>query len=157
VICYVLDTGINAEHTEFGGRASRGPKFVTEPNAKTKTVDDDVQGHGSHCAGTIAGRTFGVAKNVQVVGIKVFNDLPRGTPGAGGTNEDIMAALQYVVYQYKKYGRPTVVNMSLGGGPSDALDNMVTAAVRAGVVVCVAAGNAGADRIAVNPQTHKRR
>ncbi|KAM0330619.1 hypothetical protein ACHAQA_003568 [Verticillium albo-atrum] len=139
-VAYVLDTGINATHEEFGGRASKGPTFAEGRNAS----DDDRDGHGTHVAGTIAGKTYGVAKEAEVVGVKVFNDDPQ--PGA--TNGDIIKALEWVVDQSRSHGKPSVVNLSLGGGRSDALDAAVAATVRAGVVVVVAAGNDGrvADR-----------
>jgi len=140
-MAYVIDTGINYEHVEFEGRAIRGPKFVTEPDPGSVTSVEDVQGHGTHCAGTIASRAYGVAKKATVVGVKVFNDLPDDDDRGGATNADIMAALDYVVQEYKDHGKPSVVNLSLGGGISPALDAHVAATVRAGVVVCCAAGN----------------
>lgn len=130
------------DHVEFEGRASRGPLKATPPREGVVIVEEDVQGHGTHCAGTIASRKYGVAKKVEVVGVKVFNDLPEDDDHAGATNEDIIMALEYVVQEYRRHGKPSVVNLSLGGGLSDALDSMVSAAVRAGVVVCCAAGNA---------------
>jgi subtilisin family serine protease len=139
----VLDTGINDKHEQFEGRATKGPKFVTpfpdRPNLVTSNNDE--QGHGTHCAGTIGAKDYGVAKKVDIVGIKVFNDLPDNDPRAGATNADIMAAIQYVVQQYKKHGKPSVINLSLGGYPSEALDAEISAAVRAGVLVVCAAGN----------------
>ncbi|KAK0644319.1 peptidase S8/S53 domain-containing protein [Cercophora newfieldiana] len=143
VIAYVIDTGINENHVSFAGRATKGPKFVTDPVPGTTTDDNDNQGHGTHCAGTIGSKDYGVAKDVEIVGIKVFNDLPETNRFAGATNADIMAALDYVVKEFQRHKQPSVVNLSLGGGISDALDNTVAAAVRAGVVVCCAAGNAG--------------
>ena len=141
VLAYVIDTGINPRHVQFDTRATRGPKFVTEPHPNTVTDDNDNQGHGTHCAGTIASKDYGVAKKVNVVGIKVFNDLPEDDEMAGATNTDIMAALEYVVQEYRRHNKPSVVNLSLGGGISDALDATVAATVRAGVTVCCAAGN----------------
>ncbi|KAL2759791.1 hypothetical protein ACRALDRAFT_1046843 [Sodiomyces alcalophilus JCM 7366] len=134
-VAYVIDTGINDAHEDFEGRASKGAKFVSRGPAR----DDDVNGHGTHVAGTIAGKTYGVAKRAEVVGVKVFNDLP--LPGA--TTGDIIRALQWVVEEAEKHGKPSVANMSLGGGPSDAMDRAVASTVRSGVVVCVAAGNSG--------------
>jgi len=143
VMAYVIDTGINDQHEQFEGRAVRGPKYVTEPVRGTTTDANDNQGHGTHCAGTIASRDYGIAKKATVVGVKVFNDLPETNPKAGATNADIMAALEWVVAEYRRHGKPSVVNLSLGGGINDALDATVAATVRAGVVVCCAAGNAG--------------
>ncbi|KAK3347083.1 putative alkaline serine protease [Lasiosphaeria hispida] len=142
VIAYVIDTGINDTHIQFGGRATKGPKFVTDPIPGTVTNNNDNQGHGTHCAGTIGSKDYGVAKDVKIIGIKVFNDLPDSSRFAGATNSDIMAALNYVVKEYQRHKQPSVVNLSLGGGISNALDSAVAAAVRAGVVVCCAAGNA---------------
>ncbi|KAK4232724.1 putative alkaline serine protease [Achaetomium macrosporum] len=135
---YVIDTGIKDTHLEFDGRASKGPKFVTSP---TPISDDDKSGHGTHVAGTIAGKTYGVAKKAKVVGIKVFNDAPR--PGA--LTSDIIKALEWVLEEYRKTGKSSVVNMSLSGGPSDALDRAVAAVVQGGVTVVVAAGNQSFD------------
>jgi subtilisin family serine protease len=144
VIAYVLDTGINDKHEQFEGRATKGPKFVTEPypdRPDLVTSNNDKQGHGTHCAGTIGAKDYGVAKKVDIVGIKVFNDLPDKDLRAGATNADIMAAIQYVVQQYKEHGKPSVINLSLGGYPYEPLDAAVSAAVRAGVLVVCAAGN----------------
>lgn len=138
VIAYVIDTGINDTHVEFGGRASKGPKFVKTWISQGQTVsDEDKDGHGTHCAGTIGSAAYGVAKKVKIIGIKVFND--DSSPGA--TNADIIQAIEYVVSEHKRHGKKSVINMSLGGGRSDALDLAVAHAVRSGVVVCVAAGN----------------
>lgn len=138
VIAYVIDTGINDRHVEFEGRASKGPKFVKTWIERGQTIsDEDKDGHGTHCAGTIGSAAYGVAKKVEIIGIKVFND--DASPGA--TNADIISAIEYVVSEYKRHGKKSVINMSLGGGPSAALDLAVAAAVRSGVVVCVAAGN----------------
>jgi subtilisin family serine protease len=141
VMAYVIDTGINDKHVQFEGRATRGPKFVTEPRPGVVTDIKDNQGHGTHCAGTIGSKDYGVAKKVSITGIKVFNDLPDTDPKAGATTADILQALDYVVKEYRRHNKPSVVNLSLGGGPSPALDNSVAAAVRAGVIVCCAAGN----------------
>lgn len=141
-IAYVIDTGINSDHVEFDkGRATRGPKFVKTWLDQGMTVkDEDTYGHGTHCAGTIVSRAYGVAKKAEVVGIKVFNDVkPTDDPNA--TNADIIKAIEYVVGEVTRHGKKSVINMSLGGGPSKALDDAVAAAVRAGIVVCVAAGN----------------
>ena len=105
------------------------------------TVPDDLQGHGTHCAGTIGANDYGVAKDVDIVGVKVFNDLPEEDNRAGATNADIIAALDWVVKEFKRHGKPAVVNLSLGGPVSEALDAAVAATVRAGVPVCCAAGN----------------
>ncbi|KAF3343430.1 hypothetical protein VdG2_08224 [Verticillium dahliae VDG2] len=134
-VAYILDTGIRDTHEEFEGRASKGPTFSQGRPAS----DEDRDGHGTHVAGTIGGKTYGVAKKAELVGVKVFNDDPQ--PGA--TNADIIRALEWVVDQVKSHGKPSVVNMSLGGGASAALDAAVASTVRVGIVVVVAAGNDG--------------
>ncbi|KAK4233222.1 peptidase S8/S53 domain-containing protein [Achaetomium macrosporum] len=149
VVAYVLDTGINEKHVQFEGRATKGPMFVTPPDPSIVTSNDDEQGHGTHCAGTIGSKDYGVAKKVDIVGIKVFNDLRRDhDERAGAQNADIMAAIEYVVQEFKEHGKPSVINLSLGGPPYEPLDATVSAAVRAGVLVVCAAGNAPADNLA---------
>lgn len=143
VIAYVIDTGINDQHVEFEGRASKGPMFVTVPRSAPKQSSEDTQGHGTHCAGTIGSKTYGVAKKVELVGVKVFNDYPDGHPLAGARTDDIIKAIEYVVEQYRETKRPSVINLSLGGGVSPELDAAVASAIRAGVIVCCAAGNGG--------------
>ncbi|OOQ91480.1 putative alkaline serine protease (PR1) [Penicillium brasilianum] len=135
---YVIDTGINDQHVEFERRASKGRKFVSD----APSSDEDIHGHGTHCAGTIASRAYGVAKKANVIGVKVFSDVT----GYAQTS-DIISALDWVVSDVNERGinGHAVVNMSLGGGSSVALDNAVASAVRHGAVVCVAAGNEALD------------
>ncbi|RKP06585.1 peptidase S8/S53 domain-containing protein [Thamnocephalis sphaerospora] len=124
---WVIDTGIQANHTDFGGRATFAKSFVTSE------ADADLHGHGTHVAGTIASKTYGVAKKARVFGIKVMD--ARGS----GSDANVIAGIQYAV----KNGRPgkTVINMSLGGRKSSAVDSAVAAAANAGIAVIVAAGN----------------
>jgi subtilisin family serine protease len=133
-IAYVIDTGINHQHVEFEDRATKGPTFVSDGSS-----GEDVHGHGTHCAGTIASRAYGVAKKAGVIGVKVFSDRT----GYAMTS-DIIRGLDWVVKDVATRGIKgrAVVNMSLGGGISTALDAAVASTVRQGIVVCVAAGNA---------------
>jgi len=135
---YVVDTGINTEHQSFGGRASFGFAAQGLPE-----VDD--QGHGTHCAGTIASKDFGVAKAVNVIAVKVL-----GADGSGATS-DIVSGIQFAMQSAAASGKPSVISMSLGGGVSRALDNAVTAATTAGMHVVVAAGNEAADANTSSP------
>ncbi|KAL6409989.1 alkaline serine protease (PR1)/allergen F18-like protein [Ilyonectria robusta] len=132
-IAYIIDTGINASHVEFEGRASRGPKFVT---STPPASDGDVWGHGTHVAGIVGSRAYGVAKKVQIISIKVFSDIT-----GGGRTDDIIKALEWVVADARARGKKAAVNMSLGGPISPALNAAVAATVRSGIIVCVAAGN----------------
>jgi subtilisin family serine protease len=134
---YVIDTGIYAEHSDFGGRASVG----------TDTVGDgqdgkDCHGHGSHVAGTIAGEKWGLAKKATVFGVRVLD-----CQGSGST-ESVVAGIDWVTQNAKK---PAVANMSLGGGADDALDAAVKKSVEAGVTYAVAAGNENADACEGSP------
>ncbi|KAH7169858.1 putative alkaline serine protease [Dactylonectria macrodidyma] len=132
-IAYIIDTGINASHVEFEGRASRGPKFVTSTSPAS---DGDVWGHGTHVAGIVGSRAYGVAKKVQIISIKVFSDIT-----GGARTDDIIKALEWIVSDARARGKKATVNMSLGGPISPALNAAVAATVRSGIVVCVAAGN----------------
>ncbi|CAE6427412.1 unnamed protein product [Rhizoctonia solani] len=135
---YVIDTGINTEHESFEGRATFG--FAAQGQPK---VDD--QGHGTHCAGTIASKDFGVAKAANVIAVKVL-----GADGSGATS-DIIDGIQFAMQSAAASGRPSVISMSLGGGVSRGLDSAVTTAVNAGIHVVVAAGNEAADANTSSP------
>ena len=128
VTAFVIDTGIRATHTEFGGRVSSGPSFLSgSPDLRC------VGGHGTHVAGTVGGQTYGVAKDVSLVPVRVLDCV-----GSGNVS-DVIAGIDWAV-QHKPAGR-SVINLSLGGGVSGALDSAVAAATRAGIPVVVAAGN----------------
>jgi len=85
ITAYIVDTGILASHSEFQDRATFGANFANN-------VDTDENGHGSHVAGTIGGRTFGVAKSVSLVGVKVLD-----ADGAG-TNSQSIQGLQFGLF-----------------------------------------------------------
>ena len=135
VHAYIVDTGILTSHTQFGGRASVG---VDEIGDGRNGID--CNGHGTHVAGTVGGSTYGVAKGVSLVAVRVLDC------SGSGTNSGVIAGVNWVATHAIK---PATANMSLGGGASQALDDAVTAAVNAGVVFCVAAGNGDANG---NPQ-----
>ncbi len=128
VTAFVIDTGIRASHDEFGGRVSSGWDFVDKDANAT-----DCAGHGTHVAGTIGGRTYGVAKGVALVSLRVLN-----CRGMGNTT-NVIAALDWAVQH--KPATPSVINLSLGGDADPALDAAVEATVSAGIPVVVAAGN----------------
>lgn len=127
VTAFVIDTGVLNTHNEFGGRASSGYDFVDNDYDAT-----DCNGHGTHVAGTVGGATYGVAKNVNLVGVRVLNC------SGSGSNSGVIAGINWVK---NNASGPAVANMSLGGGASQATDDAVNAAVAAGVTFVVAAGN----------------
>ncbi|QLE85557.1 S8 family peptidase [Shewanella sp. Scap07] len=127
VTAYVIDTGVLNSHSEFGGRSTSGYDFVDNDSNST-----DCNGHGTHVAGTIGGATYGVAKNVNIVGVRVL-----GCSGSG-SNSGVIAGINWVK---NNASGPSVANMSLGGGASQATDDAVNAAVAAGITFVVAAGN----------------
>jgi subtilisin family serine protease len=134
---YVLDTGIDTSHTEFGGRAAN--MF----NA-TSGGSSDCNGHGTHVAGTVAARTYGVAKNAYLRGVKVLG----GDCSKNGTWSAVIAGLDWVRASHIK---PAVANMSLGGGNNSAVNTAVQNLISAGVFVAVSAGNGGVDACTQSP------
>jgi len=139
VTAYVIDTGIRKTHTEFGGRAVHGFDAVT-----MGLSSDDCNGHGTHVSGTIGGATFGIAKGVRLVAVRVLNC-------AGiGLNSGVIAGVDWVTGNHVT-GTPAVANMSLGGGASPALDTAVRNSIADGVTYAVAAGNDSADACAGSP------
>jgi subtilisin family serine protease len=137
VTAYIIDTGLSTSHTDFGGRASSGYDFVDND-----TDANDCNGHGTHVAGTVGGATYGIAKGVKLVGVRVL-----GCDGRGA-NSGIIKAIDWVAAHAAK---PAVANMSLGGSASPALDAAVERAVTAGITVAVAAGNDNANACNTSP------
>ena len=142
VTAYIIDTGIRYSHREFEGRASLGlDVFASDPTDPLLGYDGsgDCDGHGTHVAGTVGGRTWGVAKQVRLVGVRVLNC-------AGyGSDADVIAGMEWVAAHATL---PAVANMSLGDvvptktlGTSSPVDDAVRAIVASGVTLAVAAGN----------------
>ena len=147
VDAYVVDTGIYCENDDFtskkAGSCSFGVSFVT--NIIGVTDETDGNGHGTHVAGTIAGQQWGVAKEANVIAVKVMSD--RGS----GSGSDIIAGIDWVAGQPKKTGRKSVANLSIGGGYSRAENEALKAAFDAGVTMVVAAGNDDSDACNYSP------
>ncbi|KAJ3120138.1 hypothetical protein HK098_004825 [Nowakowskiella sp. JEL0407] len=135
---YIIDSGINTEHTQFGGRAIFGASFSSSGTT-------DGAGHGTHVAGTAGGKTFGVARNSILIAVKVIDD------DGSGSGSNVIMGLQWVLQAVKFRKRPAVVNMSIGGPKSNALDRAVNAAIDAGIVVVTAAGNDNQDACLESP------
>lgn len=130
---YIVDTGINEDHVEFEGRASYGYNAINDE-------DVDTAGHGTHVAGTIGSKTYGVAKKAQLISVKVFE-------GESSSTSIIMDGYQWAVndIRAKKRQAKAAINLSLGGTFSSAFNKAVKAAFDGGVVTVVAAGNDGTD------------
>ena len=138
VRAYIIDTGIRISHSEFGGRAIDGYDAVdgTLPAA-------DCNGHGTHVSGTVGGATYGVAKAVTLVAVRVL-----GCAGSG-TISGVIAGIDWVTADHAA-GQAAVANMSLGGSASSALDAAVRNSIADGVSYAVAAGNGNVAGIAQN-------
>ncbi len=127
VRAYIIDTGILLSHTEFTNRLLPGFDAIDAGGNA-----NDCQGHGTHVAGTVGGTTYGVAKQVSLVPVRVLDC------SGSGTTSGVIAGVDWVTANHVK---PAVANMSLGGGASSTLDTAVANSVKAGVVQVVAAGN----------------
>lgn len=179
VHAYVVDSGLRASHIEFRGRVGNGfdatfasssggllggglfgssgglfgglfgPPSAPPPPSNNpsdpfdpSTTPNDCNGHGTHVAGTIGGTQFGVSKNVILHGVRVVNCA--GT----GTSSSTIAGIDWVLQNHRK---PAVMNLSLGGGASTAVDQAIRSAHNAGIVTVVAAGNDSRDACQFSP------
>lgn len=140
VRAYIIDTGILAGHPDFGGRVVAGATAIDDRHGT-----NDCNGHGTHVAGTVGSTTWGVAKGVTLVPVRVLNC--RGS----GTWSGVIAGIDWTVTDAAEAGLPAVANLSLGGGASASVDLAVANATQAGVAMVVAAGNDGANACNYSP------
>ncbi|KAH0586724.1 hypothetical protein H2248_007938 [Termitomyces sp. 'cryptogamus'] len=124
---------------DFRGRAHWGK--TTVPHADQK---NDKNGHGTHCAATAAGENYGVAKEANIIAVKIFDDRGKGSA------IDIAEGMRYVLTRSQSSKRPSVASMSICGLPNDLVDDGVALLTAAGVHV-VAAGNHGIDARDISP------
>jgi subtilisin family serine protease len=141
VHAYVIDTGIRKTHQDFEGRADWVYNAFCTSSCSPAKADDD-QGHGTHVAGTLGSKTFGLAKKVNLHAVKVLDSK------GSGSDSGVIAGLNFVAKNAKF---PAVAVMSLGGGISSSLDTAVKNCVNAGVVIVAAAGNSNETACGVSP------
>lgn len=137
VHAYIVDTGIRTAHADFGGRASVGYDAIGDGQN-----GQDCNGHGTHVAGTTGGSTYGVAKGVALVAVRVLSC------SGSGSNAGVIAGVDWVTANAIK---PAVANMSLGGGAYAPLDTAVTNSINSGVTYALAAGNSNTDACTSSP------
>ncbi|UKA57137.1 S8 family serine peptidase [Arthrobacter sp. FW306-2-2C-D06B] len=139
VVAYMIDSGVLASHTEFGGRVANGWTAIADGQGT-----NDCDGHGTHVAGIVAGQTYGVAKSATIVPVRVVD-----CTGSGYTS-DLIAGLDWVAANHVA-GTPAVANMSIGGPPSPMVDAAVQGLISKGITAVVAAGNATTDACNTSP------
>jgi subtilisin family serine protease len=139
VRAYIIDTGIQTSHPQFGGRASAVYDAIGDGRN-----GQDCNGHGTHVAGTVGSATYGVAKNAMLRAVRVLNC------SGSGTSSQVLAGINWVASNHIK---PAVANMSLGGGFSSAENTAVNNLANAGVFIAVAAGNSSADACNYSPSS----
>ena len=150
VTVYVIDTGIRTTHTEFEGRARWGT--TVDPEGPS----EDDHGHGTHVAGTVGGKTYGVAKHAELVAVKAFDKTGKGTSddilaGVVWVDKDVSErALRAAEVGYSE-SKGSVINLSLSAGQNDALDDGVRKAIEHGITVVAAAGNDDQDACVRSP------
>lgn len=137
VTIYFVDSGVMVEHPEFKGRASVG--YFSD-----SSIGNDCAGHGTEVSSLAAGTNVGVAKEAKIVVAQVLDC------DGGGRNSDVLAALDWILSDIKG---PAVINMSVGGPVSSAMNQAVARAIQSGVTVVVAAGNNGADACNYSPSS----
>jgi len=137
---YILDTGIDIRHPEFEGRAKWGANFADDQGP-----DGCLESHGTHVAGIIGSKTYGVAKKTNLISVKVLD-----CSGSGSTS-GVIRGIEYAVNDANGPNNAKVINLSLGGGFSVALNRAVKEATKVGIFVVAAAGNENADACGSSP------
>jgi len=140
VDAYIIDTGVYGGHNEFTtGRVIQGTNTVPGESP------DDCHGHGTHVAGTVAGNIYGMSNLATVIAVKVLSCAGSGS-WAG-----VIQGVQWVTNSASSRGRPSVANMSLGGGATQTVDDAVRQSIIAGVNYAIAAGNSNANACLSSP------
>jgi subtilisin family serine protease len=140
VTAYIIDTGVYVQHSDFERRARGGVSFIAgEP------ADTDGNGHGTHVAGTTAGTKWGIAKEAEIVGVKVLSEF-----GSGST-DGVISGIQWTCTDHTRDNNKCVSNLSLGGGLSPAMNAAIDALYDCGCSVVCASGNNGRDACMGSP------
>jgi subtilisin family serine protease len=134
---YVLDSGVRTTHGEFAGRLLPGYTAIADGRGT-----NDCTGHGTHVAGTVAGKVLGVAKKTTIVPVRVL-----GCEGTGSL-AGILSGIDWILANKRPR---SVVNMSLGGPVSDAQDAAIRKLIAAGITVVASAGNNNVDACLQSP------
>jgi len=137
VNAFIIDTGLRSDHVEFTGRAKPGYTVINDGNGT-----GDCHGHGTHVSGIVGGTTYGVAKGVNLIPVRVFDCT------GSGPWSNVIAGIDWVANSTQ---RPAVANISIGGSGSSAVDSAVAGAVAKGVTMVVAAGNNNLDACNYSP------
>ncbi|WP_019632169.1 S8 family peptidase [Actinomadura atramentaria] len=137
VNAYVIDTGIDVKHKDFGGRAS-----IAWTASRFYGDGADCNGHGTHVAGILGSKTYGVAKGVKLKALRVLDC------DGEGYMSDIVEAANWLKTNAAK---PAVANLSLGGAKSTAVNTALENLSKSKVFVTVAAGNDGKDACKYSP------
>jgi len=142
VKAYVVDSGIRASHVEFGGRVTLGPDFVTDdPGNPTPDTSLDCFGHGTQVAGVLGGATYGVAKNVNLVAVRVLDCTGHGT------STDLITAIDWITQDHTALPIPAVANLSITTDAVPwsftAIEDAIYNSIGSGVTWILAAGNHG--------------
>ena len=144
---YIIDTGIRYTHHEFEGRAKYAGFDAIDKLTGSSNKGADCQGHGTHCAGTAAGKTYGVAKKAHVYSLRAL-----GCSGSGAVS-GIIEGIDFIAKQTDKgvHKGPVVLSMSLGVKESPSLNRAIQRVTEKGIVVVSAAGNQGGDSCEYSP------
>jgi subtilisin family serine protease len=140
VTVYVFDSGINSSHNEFPGRVKPGFSVINDGYST-----EDCTGHGTHSASLIGGSIYGVAKNVQLVPVRVLN-----CSNSNSSSVTLFTAIDWIV-EHHEDGVPAVVNMSVGMSKSIAFNEAVQKLIADGLIVVAAAGNQNRDACLYSP------
>lgn len=135
---YILDSGIEVAHPEFEDRATSGRDFTSQGTG-------DQNGHGTHVAGLIGSKTYGVAKQAKIIEVKSLS------ADGSGSLSTIISALEYAANHRTKSRAQGVANLSLGATKNSVLNRAIDAAVADGLVVVVAAGNSNINACKTSP------